>query len=233
LRDANVKKKQQHTGREIVSIFGIDPYAAIGLTENPFLVHALKPDARGKRLLIGRDDQIRLVAQRLHKHGKITCLDGHVGVGKTSLVNVAAYKCFEAFLAGETPQLLVPSISSFQLKKDENVDQFCNDVFQGVAQTLLAHKDHLQAYSGVATAEAHINAWLNLPIVEHLNTNGGIGLAIGIPGLATATAKGGIQTNSQINQSTGFARSGFETLVKSWLDQNIFRAGQRRSSLRY
>lgn len=206
-----------------MSKFGIDPYAAIGLTENPFLVHALKPDARGKRLLVGRDAQIRLVAQRLHKHGKITCLDGHVGVGKTSLVNVAAYECFEAFLAGETPQLLVPCLTSFQLKKDEGVDQFCNDVFQSVAQTLLAHKEQLANYKDSSSRDAHINAWLNLPIVEHLNVNGGAGVSLAVPGVASVNAKGGMQTSSQVNQSTGFARSGFETLVKDWLNQ-IFSA---------
>ena len=93
-----------------MSKFGLDPYATIGLTENPFVVHALSADETGERLLVGRDDDIHLVAQRLHKHGKITCLDGHVGVGKTSLVNVAAYKCYKAYLAGETPQLLLSLI---------------------------------------------------------------------------------------------------------------------------
>jgi hypothetical protein len=97
--------------------FGLDPYAAIGLIENPFIVHALSADERGKRLLVGRDEELHMVAQRLHKHGKITCLDGHVGVGKTSLVNVAAYECYQAYLRSETPQLLIPAVSAFQLKK--------------------------------------------------------------------------------------------------------------------
>ena len=77
----------------------MDTYASYGLTESPFHVYALGADDRGVRLLVGRDTEISLVAQRLHKHGKITCLDGHVGVGKTSLVNVAAYECFSAFLS--------------------------------------------------------------------------------------------------------------------------------------
>lgn len=202
-----------------MSKFGIDPYAAIGLTENPFLVHALKPDASGKRLLVGRDEQIRLVAQRLHKHGKITCLDGHVGVGKTSLVNVAAYECYEAFLAGETSQLLIPSTVSFQLKKDESADQFCSDVFQGVAQTLLSHREQLQERINLINNGNQIHAWLNSPIVEHLNANGGASLSFGAPGIASVSVKGGLQTNGQINQSTGFARSGFESLVRDWLNQ--------------
>lgn len=58
--------------------------------------------------MVGRDEEVKQVAKSLHKHGKITCLDGHVEVGKTSLVNVAAYLCYEAFTGARTPQLLVP-----------------------------------------------------------------------------------------------------------------------------
>lgn len=203
-----------------MSKFGLDPYAAIGLTENPFIVHALSPDERGERLLLGRDDDIQLVAQRLHKHGKITCLDGHVGVGKTSLVNVAAYRCFRGYLAGETPQLLIPSVVSFQLKKDGNVEDFCSEVFRGVAQTLLKYASdlrHFQLPAGMSLP--HLNAWLNSPIVQHLNVTGGVGFGVGIPGIAQVNSTGGAGTSSQVNQSVGFSQSGFDTMIRQWLDQ--------------
>lgn len=200
--------------------FGFDPYATIGLTENPFLVHALSPDERGERLLVGRDADIQLVAQRLHKHGKITCLDGHVGVGKTSLVNVAAFKCFKAYLSGETTQLLIPSASAYQLKKDGNVDQFCTEVFQGIAQTLLKHTDYLRQFENPAGLSLpQLNSWLNSPIVEHLNSQGGVGASFGIPGVARVSTKGSLSTAGQINQSTGFSQSGFDNLIKSWLNE--------------
>ena len=38
---------------------GLDPYASIGLTENPFKVQALQPDEQGRRLLVGRDKSLR------------------------------------------------------------------------------------------------------------------------------------------------------------------------------
>jgi hypothetical protein len=199
-------------------MFGIDAYASIGLTENPFLIQALRPDERGKRLLIGRDTEVGLVAQRLHKHGKITCLDGHVGVGKTSLVNVASYVCFQAYLHGETPQLLIPASTSFQLKKDGNVDQFCMEVFQGVAQTLLAHRQQLESYQG-SPSLPHLSAWLNSPIVDHLNVAAEAGFSFGAPGIAGISTKGGTTTSKQVNQSTGFAQSGFEALVRQWLSE--------------
>lgn len=197
-----------------------DIYASIGLTENPFGVYALSPDDRGERLMVGREDDLQNVVQRLHKHGKITCLDGHVGVGKTSLVNVAAYKCFKAFLAGETPQLLIPSVMSYQLKKDGNVDQFCQEVFQGVAQTLLRYTSVLQQYElpkGISLPQ--INAWLNSPVVRHLNGAFGATASFGVPNVAQVAVKGGVSESGQVNQSVGFSQSGFETLVRQWLNE--------------
>lgn len=199
-------------------MFGLDPYASIGLTENPFLVQALSPDERGKRLLIGRDTEVGLLAQRLHKHGKITCLDGHVGVGKTSLVNVASHVCLQAYLRGETPQLLIPASISFQLKKAGNVDQFCAEVFQGVAQTLLNHRERLEHFES-PIALPQLNAWLNSPIVDHLNAATEAGFSIGAPSVASVTAKAGVSTAKQVNQSAGFAQSGFESVVRQWLNE--------------
>ncbi len=170
--------------------------------------------------MVGRDDDLQQVATRLHKHGKITCLDGHVGVGKTSLVNVAAFKCFKAYLAGETPQLLIPSINSYQLKKDGNVDQFCTEVFQGVAQTLLKYAEYLSQYDLPNGPQLpHLNAWLNSPVVQHLNGQAGAGISAGIPGFANVSLKSGISEAAQINQSVGFAQSGFDAMVRQWLNE--------------
>jgi hypothetical protein len=218
VRQKKSQKKNWNLKNKGDRMFGLDPYASIGLTENPFLVQALSPDERGKRLLIGRDTELRLLAQRLHKHGKITCLDGHVGVGKTSLVNVASYVCLQAYLRGETPQLLIPATTSFQLKKDGNVDQFCTEVFQGVAQTLLSHRKQLEHYEG-SVPLPHLQAWLNSPIVDHLNAAAEAGFSFGAPGVAAVSAKGGTNTSKQVNQSTGFAQSGFEALVRQWLNE--------------
>ncbi|MDP3250979.1 MAG: hypothetical protein Q8M77_03615 [Hydrogenophaga sp.] len=199
---------------------GLDPYAAIGLTENPFLVHALSPDERGERLMVGRDDDIQQVATRLHKHGKITCLDGHVGVGKTSLVNVAAFKCFKAYIAGETPQLLIPSISSYQLKKDANVDQFCTEVFQGVAQTLIKYAEYIQHYDLPKGLQLpHLNAWLNSPVVQHLNGQVGVRVSAGFGSMVQASLQGGLAEAGQVNQSAGYAQSGFDAMVRQWLNE--------------
>ena len=194
--------------------YGLDPYGSIGLTESPFQVHALSPDEKGERLLVGRDDVLRLVSQRLHKHGKITCLDGHVGVGKTSLVNVAAYKCFKAYLAGETTQLLIPSVMSYQLKKDGNVDQFCTEVFHGIAQTLVRYAGYLQHFdkpSGLSLPQ--LNAWLNSPIVQHRNGKGGINASIGIAEILKIGGRGEVGTTNKVKQSDGFDKRGGDAVI--------------------
>src|SRR5450830_36055 len=203
----------------------LDPYAAMGLTENPFQVHALSADEKGKRLMVGRDDELMAVAQRLHKHVKITCLDGHVGVGKTSLVNVAAFNCFQAYLAGKTPQLLIPSIHSYQLRKDGNVDQFCTEVFQGVAQTLLEYRTHLNAYDTSHLPLPQLEAWLNSPVVEHLTTISKGGATFGLPGVGSVNLGSDRNASKQINQSSGFSQNGFEALVKKWLDEIFAKQG--------
>ncbi len=197
----------------------LDCYATMGLTESPFKIHALRANEMGKRLLVGRDEQMRLVAQRLHKHGKITCLDGHVGVGKTSLVNVAAYECFHAFLRGETPQLLIPLQESFQLTKDEDVNKFSERVFYKVAQGLISQSECLRNYVLPAQSMQHVNAWLNSPVVQHLNNSFGSGVTVGIPGVVGATLKADGATSNQINTSTGFSQAGLEQLVRRWLDE--------------
>lgn len=199
--------------------FSFDTYAAYGLSENPFLVHALKPDARGHRLLVGRDDEVQLVARSLHKHGKITCLDGHVGVGKTSLVNVAAYLCYEAFIAGKSPQLLIPVGEPFQLKKEEDINSFCSDVFRRVAQTLLKYRVDLQNLDQLPCGADQLEAWINSPVVEHITGALGIGGSVGIQGVASANANLGGATSRQLNTSAAFSDQGFEQLVRSWLEQ--------------
>ena len=199
--------------------FGLDIYAACGLSENPFGVHALRPDERGIRLLVGRDTELRLVAQKLHKHGKITCLDGHVGVGKTSLVNVAAFHCYKAFLSGETNQLLLPVNDAFQMGKDEDANAFCGVVFRRVAQTLLKYREQLQSLGQLPGDAGRLDAWLNSPIVEHINGALGMGGSVGVPGILSASATVGGTSNKQLNTSAGFVEQGFEQLVRDWLNQ--------------
>ena len=203
-----------------LKMFFEDCYTAAGFSGNPFTVYALRADDLGRRLMVGRDDQVQLVANRLHKQGKITCLDGHVGVGKTSLVNVAAYHCFNAFLSGATSQLLIPLNDSFQLNKDDDVADFCERVFRKIASGLLSHLPQLTAtYSLPEKSMEQLNAWLHSPVIAHINESLGAGFTGGVPGVISASVTGGKAGSSQTNTSLGFAKDGLETLVRRWLEE--------------
>lgn len=201
-------------------MFFEDGYTSAGFSGNPFSVYALEADELGQRLMVGRDEQVQLVASKLHKQGKITCLDGHVGVGKTSLVNVAAYQCFNAFLNGKSSQLLIPLNKSFQLNKDEDVADFCDDVFRKIAAGLLSHLPLLtNTYLLHEKSMAQLNAWLHSPVISHVNESLGAGFTGGVPGVISASITGGKAASSQINTGSGFTKDGIETLVRKWLGE--------------
>jgi hypothetical protein len=127
--------------------------------------------------------------------------------------------CYQAFLKAETNQLLVPVAEPFQLKKDEDISQFCADVFRRVAQTLLVYREQLQALGQLPSSAASVHAWLNSPIVEHLTGNVGLSASAGVPGVASATLTGGGATARQINTGAAFNDQGFEQLVRTWLEE--------------
>jgi len=55
--------------------------------------------------------------------------------------------------------------------------------------------------------------------VQHLNVNGGAAFSLGSSNVVQVTLKGGAATAGQVNQSVGFSQSGFDTLVRQWLDE--------------
>ncbi|MBW8363302.1 MAG: hypothetical protein K0M39_01955 [Rhizobium sp.] len=182
-----------------------DNYAAWGFTNNPFLVTALQADTRGQRLLAGRDEEVMTIARKLHKQGKITCLDGHVGVGKTSLVNVAAYTCFQDYIKGETHQLLVPCVETFDLRQGESTEEFAHRVFRKVAQTLIEKSAQVRGMSLDMEGKAALDAWLNN---SHMET-----VSLGLKWIVECS------TGKALNNSSGFQNEGFEKAVRNWLKE--------------
>lgn len=184
-----------------------DCYASWGFRENPFQPSPLHPDQRGERLLVGRDDELKLVKTRLHKHGKITCIEGPVGIGKTSLVNIAAYQCLKSFLEKKDSQLLIPCDAAFQLSSKTSPDEFSKQVFLHVAQTLLNQVGHVKGITFDMADSSNVSAWMNSPLVSQVR----FGLNAYIQ----------INQSTSLNNSEGFNAGGFEKLVRNWL-QEIF-----------
>lgn len=182
-----------------------DCYASWGFNENPFQPSPLHPDDRGERLLVGRDKELSLVKTRLHKHGKITCVEGTVGIGKTSLVNIAAYQCLKGFLSESESQLLIPCKQTFQLASKVPVNDFSREVFVQVAQTLLEQAIRIKGCVFDMRGHKNIEAWLNSPLVSKVE----FGLKAYLE----------VSQSTSLNNSDGFNASGFEKLVRSWLSE--------------
>lgn len=180
-----------------------DCYTGWGFKENPFQPSPLHPDLRGERLLIGRDTELRQVKTRLHKNGKISCIEGDVGIGKTSLVNIAAFQCLKAYINNEAGQLLIPCTNAFQISSKEDVDQFCTKVFVQVAQTLINEAVKIKDVTFAIDNKASVNSWLNSPLISNVQ----VGLKAFVE----------VSRGTLVNTSAGFSSSGFERLVRDWL----------------
>src|SRR5690606_3430392 len=118
--------------------------------------------------------------------------EGPNGVGKTSLVNVAAYNCLRNYLSGGTTQLLIPCRRAFQLSSNVPIDDFIQEIFYEVAQTLIERANSIRGIGLALEGKEALNRWLNSAT---LNTwSGGV----------SAVALGGGQA---ANGSDGFSRS--------------------------
>lgn len=178
-------------------------YKNWNFTDNPFSAMPLKGDSVGSQLLIGRDDQLRAVLFRLKSGGAAVCLDGPVGVGKTSLANVAAYRAeLEYFSDFNKSALLIPCRTTFQISKEETPENFRFRILTEVAQTLIQKAPAFKLGIRMDGA-ASLSTWLNQPLLTQLEAQ--------IAGF-------GIGGGSQTNDTQGFLASGFVKTVTQWLE---------------
>lgn len=187
-------------------------------------MHALLPDERGQRLLVGRDAELAQVVQKLQR-GKIVCLDGHVGIGKTSLVNVGAKRCLDLFTAGSSSQLLLPLNEVLQLSKTDTIDAFCASTLRKVAAALMRYRETIPRNDISLSAGQDLAAWLSSPVAHHVNESLGASFSAGVPGVLASGLTVGQTQSAQMNTSAGFAQQGFEDMVKAWLAE-IFGPGR-------
>lgn len=181
-------------------------YQNWNFTDNPFSAMPLKGDDVGNKLLIGREDQLRAVLFRLKAGGSAVCLDGPVGVGKTSLANVAAYRAeLDCYRDAKSSPLLIPCRTTFQISKDETPENFRFRILTEVAQTLI---EKAPAFKKGARLDgsASLAAWLNSARATQLEAQ--------IAGF-------GVGASASPNESQGYLISGFVKQVTQWLE-NIF-----------
>lgn len=122
-------------------------WTEFGFTENPYGTGALV-EKEGNTLLVGRDNETKQLSQLIVGQGrwtpKIPILKGDNGVGKTSIVNVVAYR-----LQNENPQYLFLDVKSERLS---DRDAFRQDLYGEIAEKLLSKKRFLRDH-GVSIVE--------------------------------------------------------------------------------
>ncbi|WP_107765135.1 ATP-binding protein [Nocardioides terrigena] len=187
-----------------MAIFGV--WSRFGFRENPYSEATLTPDETGHRLLVGRDSEVENIQIRLGSGGTHPSVEGPIGAGKTSLLNVAAYRMARHCLDLREKELYLPAKERFQPHAD--ADAFELKVMQVVAQTLVEWQDSFEAV-GLARPNMHpLDQWLNEPEYGGWQAGGGA---------ATVSASYGRTTEP--NTSEGFQKSGFGDAVRAALEE--------------
>lgn len=171
-----------------------------GFRENPYSNEGLPPNEVGDALLVGRDTEVASLQTALASGGAHPSIEGATGVGKSSLIAVAAYRMEVACTANPSGTLFLPATEFFQMST--SVEALETHVYQVVAQTLIANVEAFRRAGTEIPDVARLDAWLNRPTYRS--------------GSAAISGFGG-GAGSTPNTSTGFTESGFPEAVRAEL----------------
>ena len=171
-----------------------------GFRENPYDNEGLPGNEVGHQLLVGRDTEVAEIQRAIGSGGTHPSVEGAAGIGKTSLLSVAGYRMLRRSLDEESGTLYLPARSFFQAT--ESPVEFEEEVFREVAQTMIDNADAFRRAALEVPNVSDLNKWLNSSQYR--------------TGSATAAGFGG-GMGSTPNTGTGFASSGFPTIVRAEL----------------
>lgn len=180
-------------------------YKQWGFGSSPFQTTSLPPSAVGAKLLTGREKELQTLIKRIIGAPKFATVEGLNGVGKTSIVNVAAHHLFQNHLKSGAGPLFIPCRKIFQLRPNQNLESFVDDVLFEVAQTLIEKASEINIHGPIIETTS-VNNWLNSPQLKAFQG-----------GLQLATFGLSVGQQSETNTSKGFERSGFRKLITTWL----------------
>jgi hypothetical protein len=190
-------------------------YNAWGFRANPFAQTPLPASEEGQELLVGRDAEVDQIMLRLGSPPKWVTVEGRNGIGKTSVINVAAFKARMAFLdAPATRPLLVPCDQPFQLDPEADPDVFITRVLHKVILVLKTFEGDLSRAGRKSAKLAPLYNWISKAMYSSGNVGGGAF------GFGVSAGKATAATNS-----SGFVMTGFEQQAKEVLSE-LFPGGQ-------
>ncbi|MFF4473942.1 hypothetical protein ACFYZ3_30870 [Streptomyces sp. NPDC001599] len=182
----------------------MDFWQGLGFGSNPYVVKPLPSNADGRELLVGRNVELRSLLRRIEEGDTHVVLEGPNGVGKTSLVAVAAWVASDRFRRRETTQLYLSLPEALQIKEDAS--EFISDCYFAVARAFLDNEEVLKRAGRKVPKTKDIKAWLEAPVLK------GRGLTISSP-----FGGGGLTGSAAANGSAGFSNAGFRATIRTWL----------------
>ncbi|PRY95684.1 hypothetical protein BCF33_1307 [Hasllibacter halocynthiae] len=157
---------------------------------------------QGERLLVGRAAELRKVKTRISNRSSVTSIEGNNGVGKTSVVLVAAHQLDrETSQSGKDSLLCLPKL--FQIASDEDATEFKRKVYASVATLFIDREKELLRRMDLQFALGPLRAWLENPVFRQ--------------GGASMASFGG-NLGSQPNSASGFDLQGFFNIIDRLLD---------------
>lgn len=141
--------------------------------------------------------------RRSTSFGPITTIEGPNGVGKTSVVSVAAHKLWKEFQSGVRAKCFLPSREQFQFSQDGNAQELINNVYRQVLLTLHGNRKLLVEKSLNIGETDKLEKWLSYP--QYSGIGGGF-------------AGASVNTSTSPNESEGFSELGCNNAVQSQLD---------------
>lgn len=184
-----------------------DLWTNFGFERNPYSQDTLSASAEGSSLLAGRVDAVQVVQRRIGSEGAYLSVEGPIGAGKTSLLNVAIYRMYEHTLALGAGELWLPAQSIFQPRED--ADEFEAAVYRVILQTIIRHKDEFWRAGLKVPNLGALDHWLNSP--EYASWGGGAGTVQ-------------LSRGTEPNTTEAFLRSGFPTAIEQVL-HDVFEGG--------
>lgn len=192
------------------SLFSIWP--AFGFTSNPYNQETLTADEIGDDLLVGRDAESETIQRLIGTDGSFPTVEGSIGVGKSSLLEVSAFRMLKKCLESSTGELYLPAVSRLQPGTDPEEFEF--DVLRLVAQTLIKHAEAFEQVGMFRPKVDELDKWLNASMFRH--REGGVSIA----GFGANAGSG-----EEANGGDGYSRSGFPTAIRRLLAESF--EGQR------
>lgn len=183
-------------------------YESWGFSANPFNSYPLVADDLGNRLLIGREKSIKDLIQKIKNPPRIPTIEGGIGAGKTSIVNVATYRLTKDFLLGKEPELYIACSEQFQISSLADISNLEERFYFAAAQTLISLNEEKYCFKFADSAREKLETWLNSPTKTNVQ--------LGLNASAFGVTLGG---GDSINTSSGYDRSGFRKAVRDWLHE--------------